>query len=235
VYNVEVDDIEIQQLEELESTHFWYLARKMQLSRWLSRERNSLNVLDLGSATGGNTLHITSMGHQVTSVEYSKIGAQIQRSKGISVIEADARELPFREASFDVVICLDVLEHIVEDGVVANEIHRVLKPGGKFLISVPEDPSLWSEHDLAVNHVRRYTKSLLLEVVENSGLSYQNIWSTLRYLKPIVVYSRRRSKGSSLTRMNPVINFVLYQICKIEIFMPKRAGNGVTLWIDGRK
>lgn len=230
-----MDDSEIQQLDDLESSHFWYRARKLQLARWFSSQELHLQVLDLGSATGGNTLHISSLGHDVTSVEYSQIGVLIQQNKGIPVIQADARDLPFSGSSFDIVVCLDVLEHIVEDALVASEIYRVLKPGGRFLISVPEDPKLWSSHDVAVNHVRRYSKTRLIEVIDTSGLRYQNIWSTLTYLRPAVILARRFSKGSDLKPMNSLVNSLLLQICRIELLFPKSRMKGVTLWIDGFK
>lgn len=230
-----MDDSEIQRLDVLESSHFWYRARKLQLSRWFSGQETNLRVLDLGSATGGNTQYIASMGHDVISVEYSEIGVQIQKNKGIPVIQADARDLPFAESTFDIVVCLDVIEHIFEDRLVASEIHRVLKPGGKFLISVPEDPSLWSAHDIAVKHVRRYSKNSLLEVVKSGELTHQEIWSTLVHLRPFVILIRRFAKGSDLKPMNSVINFLLYQVCKIEAYLPKSQRKGVTLWISGIK
>ncbi len=230
-----MDDSEIQQLDELESSHFWYRARKLQLSRWFSERETNLQVLDLGSATGGNTQYISSMGHDVTSVEYSDVGVRIQKDKGIPVVQADARDLPFSESSFDIVICLDVLEHIIEDYLVASEICRVLKPGGRFLISVPEDPKLWSGHDIAVSHVRRYSKATLLTLIKTSGLRNQNIWSTLVILRPAIMIYRRQSKGSSLENMNPISNLLLFLICKAEVSLPKSRMKGVTLWIDGRK
>ncbi len=230
-----MDDSEIQQLDELEASHFWYRARKLQLSRWFSGQKTNLRVLDLGSATGGNTQYISSMGHDVTSVEYSEIGVRIQKNKGIPVVQADARDLPFPESTFDIVVCLDVIEHIAEDRLVASEICRVLKSGGKFLISVPEDPSLWSAHDVAVNHVRRYSKKSLLEVVRSSELKHQKIWSTLVYLRPAIKIARRFTKGSNLKPMNAAVNFLLFQVCKIEVFLPRSRRKGVTLWVSGVK
>lgn len=230
-----VDDGEIQQLEELESIHFWYRARKLQLSKWFSHLKFEAKVLDLGSATGGNTLHISSLGHHVTSVEYSDIGVSIQRKKGIPVFQADARNLPFSESTFDIVVCLDVLEHIVEDQLATSEIFRVLKPGGRFLIAVPEDPKLWSAHDVAVNHIRRYSKFSLLELINESGLTQKNIWSTMIYLRPAILLARKFSKSSSLVKMNFLTNHVLYFICVAELALPRIHKKGVTLWVDGVK
>jgi SAM-dependent methyltransferase len=231
-----VDDVEIQQLDALESTHFWYRARKMQLSIWFQGlKANNLHVLDLGSATGGNTLHIASLGHSVTSVEYSDIGIQIQITKGIEVVWADARKLPFEEDSFDVVICLDVLEHIEEDFLVIAEIYRVLRKGGRFLISVPEDPKLWSSHDVSVNHIRRYTRIGLLELVKTTNFKVINLWNTLFLLRPIVAITRKVGNGSSLKKIHPILNFILYLICVLEFKIPKFPRKGVTLWLEGQK
>ncbi len=80
--------------------------------------------------------------------------AQIARERGIDVIRGDARELPMRTGSLDLVTAFDVLEHIEEDYLAAAEITRVLRPGGAALIAVPADMALWSAHDEAVNHVR---------------------------------------------------------------------------------
>jgi len=231
-----MDDIEIQQLDALESTHFWYRARKMQLSIWFQGlKKSNLQVLDLGSATGGNTLHIASLGHIVTSAEFSDIGIQIQRSKGIQVVQADARKLPFEDESFDVVICLDVMEHIEEDFLVISEISRVLRSGGRFLISVPEDPKLWSSHDVSVNHVRRYTRNSLLNILEYTNLKVTNLWSTLFLLRPVVVVARKFNNGSSLKRINPLLNMIFSLICILEFKIPKFSRKGVTLWLDGKK
>lgn len=231
-----MDDIEIRQLDQLEASHFWYKARKIQLNKWFKEFNESdLIVLDLGSATGGNTLHITSMGHSVTSVEYSDIGISIQNAKGIPAIQADARSLPFANGTFDVVVCLDVLEHIIEDYVVASEIYRVLAPNGHFLISVPEDPKLWSAHDTSVNHVRRYTKGGMYSVLSESKLWVNQIWSTLYLLRPMIVIARKFTEGSNLTKLNPFVNKVLYLICRLELSLPKYPLNGVTMWISGQK
>lgn len=231
-----MDDIEIQHLDELEASHFWYKARKIQLNKWFKQfNQSELKVLDLGSATGGNTLHIASMGHSVTSVEYSDLGIKIQYGKGIHAIQADARSLPFEDGSFDVLICLDVLEHIIEDSVVASEIYRVLAPGGYFLISVPEDPKLWSAHDNSVNHVRRYTKAGMYGVLSESKLWIDEIWSTLYLLRPVVVIARKFTKGSNLTKLNPFVNKVLFLICWLELALPKYPRKGVTMWISGKK
>jgi SAM-dependent methyltransferase len=231
-----VDDSEIMNLDALESTHFWYRARKAELKAFFEASHgNGLKVLDLGSASGGNTALIQSLGHQVTSVEFSSIGVEIQKLKGIPVIQADARKLPFASESFDVVICLDVLEHIFEDYLAIAEIERVLKTRGQYLISVPEDMSLWSAHDVAVNHFRRYSGLELKQKIEESGLKLESLRSTLILLRPFILMARRFLAGSSLRRVNPIVNSFLYLICRIESRLNLQDKKGVTLWSSGFK
>ena len=231
-----MDDSEIERLDELESKHFWYKLRKIQLSRWLEANLEiGSSVLDLGSATGGNTLVMKNLGLNVTSFEYSKIGCSIQKQKNIPVIQGDARNAPFGDATFDGVICLDVLEHIIEDNLVVDEIARILKVGGRFLISVPEDPNLWSAHDVAVNHVRRYTKSSLISLFDLKTFHILEVRSSIIFLKPIVYLQRSVSRGSALTALNPFLNMILFLICYFEISLPLKRQRGTTLWLSGIK
>ncbi len=231
-----MDDAEIRSLDELESSHFWYKVRKDQLTKWFSNHKGrNLRILDLGSATGGNTLHLIQLGHRVTSVENSGVGLSIQQSKGIPAVNADARSLPFVDESFDVVICLDLLEHVQEDHKVVEEISRVLVPGGHFLISVPQDPKLWSDHDVSVNHLRRYTKEVLIQVVAVPNLCNFKIWSTIYFLRPLILMARKFTKGSSLRKIGTLPNQIMYYICKLELFLPSYQGSGVTLWMSGQK
>jgi SAM-dependent methyltransferase len=56
-----------------------------------------------------------------------------------------------------------------------REFQRVLKPGGRVLITVPAHPGLWSAHDLALHHYRRYTRTGLLNAVTGAGLVVDRI------------------------------------------------------------
>jgi SAM-dependent methyltransferase len=230
-----MDDSEIKMLETLESYHWWYVIRKDYLISWASGLPKGAHILDLGSATGGNTLLLQDLGFIVTSLEYSNVGVDIQLSKGISVLQGDARDLPFTDNFFDAVICLDVLEHIWEDVQVLEEIHRVLNVYGKFLITVPEDPKLWSSHDEAVNHVRRYSKKELSTKVEKAGLGYSRIWSSNILLRPFIATVRKFTKGSNAKPTNKIVNLCLLFVCRFEKSLKITFLPGVTLWIQGRK
>lgn len=227
-----MDDSEIQALDSLEAGHWWYRNRKKILSELLSKELRSMNVLDLGSASGSNTIFMNELGFRsVSSVEYSDYGCKLQRIKGIDVINADARQLPFAAESYDYVVCMDVIEHIEDDISVLNEIRRVLKRNGKAIISVPEDMKLWSNHDLAVGHFRRYSKKELESKVISCGLRPEVTFSSHSLLKPAIRFFRKFSKGSDLRRVNLVLNFVLGVACVLERKLGLTRFSGTTLWV----
>ena len=231
-----MDAIEIESLDKLESYHWWYEARRDVLFKWSSTLKPGCSILDLGSASGGNTKFLTDLGFLVTSLEYSDVGVALQKEKGIDVVQGDARRLPFPDEKFDSLICLDVLEHILEDDQVAQEIRRVLKKSGVYLISVPEDQSLWSSHDVAVSHVRRYSQSSLATLLSEANLHSEKIWSSNILIKPLVRLARKHSRGSSLGEVNPLLNWVLYQISRFEIvFLRNSKKSGITLWAEGQK
>jgi SAM-dependent methyltransferase len=99
----------------------------------------------------------------------------LHRAGGRTVRVGDWR-LPFRDRSFDVVLALEVLEHVPEDVDMLQEMVRVLRPGGLALVSVPLHMARWSPIDEACAHVRRYEPDELLEKLRSAGLipeSYQ--------------------------------------------------------------
>ena len=89
----------------------------------------------------------------------------------------DATNLPFKDQSFDVIICSEVMEHIPEDIMAAKELIRILKPGKILAVSIP---SFWPEKicwalskeytDAAMGHVRIYKKKKLIKLFETLGM-----------------------------------------------------------------
>jgi len=169
------------------------------------------------------------------ALEYAPTAAQIARERGIDVIRGDARELPMRTGSLDLVTAFDVLEHIEEDYLAAAEITRVLRPGGTALTAVPADMALWSAHDEAVNHVRRYDRDGLTQVIAKGGLVVENVWSWNVLLRPVLKLRRKSSEGSDLDDVNPILNTGLTAIITAERYLPVKSLPGVTLFLRARR
>lgn len=229
-----METTEIRRLVTLEDTHWWYRERRAILRRELRALGRPGRALDIGAAGGGNTRVLTEAGWDATATDTSETAVELARQRGLNAVQADARALPFESGSVDLVTAFDVLEHIREDYLVAEEIARVLAPGGHTLIAVPCDMALWSPHDDAVGHVRRYYRDSLTEVVEKAGLRVDRIWSWNVLLRPLVVWHRRRSKGSDLRKVPALINVGLSAVVLAERYLPVTSLKGVTLFLHAR-
>ncbi|MEV4220279.1 class I SAM-dependent methyltransferase [Nonomuraea sp. NPDC049725] len=232
-----MDVTEIRQLVALEQTHWWYRERRAILRaelRRLARHGRPGRALDLGAAGGGNTRVLVEEGWDATATDCSEEAVEVARQRGLRAMVADARWPPVESASVDLVTAFDVLEHVEEDYLVTEQMARVLRPGGHALIAVPCDMSLWSEHDDAVGHLRRYDRASLTTVVEKAGLRVERVWSWNVLLRPLVARHRRGSTGSDLRKLPFLVNAGLSAVVIAERYLPVKSCKGVTLFLRAR-
>ena len=230
---------EISKLAALEDTHWWYRERRALLRRALrgleAAGQRPGPALDIGAAGGGNTRVLRSRGWRPVAMEYSPDGAQVARDRGLAVVRADARCLPLPSASMDLVVAFDILEHIEEDHVAGAEIRRVLRPGATALIAVPCDMRLWSAHDVAVGHVRRYDRGGLLSLMAKVGLEVDELWSWNVLLRPVAAWRRRRAVGSDLEQLSGLVNLGLTTVITAERYLPVKRLPGVSLMLRAHR
>ena len=117
-----------------------YVGRWGRARRWLPDDAHT--VVDVGCAFGYGTAALTGAGRsrrRVIGVEPdpAHIREAARRYPWLPVLQGDAAALPFEDGAVDAVVMLDVLEHVPEPGVVLAEAHRVLRPGGALVLSVP--------------------------------------------------------------------------------------------------
>lgn len=230
---------EIRKLAALEDTHWWYRERRALLARALRRLAAAGvtpgRALDVGAAGGGNTRVLRDHGWRAAALEFSADGARVAADRGLAVLRGDARHLPVRPSSVDLLTAFDILEHIDEDHLAAAEFHRVLRPGGTALVAVPCDMRLWSAHDVAVGHVRRYDRAGLRAVVEKAGLVVDALWSWNVLLRPVAAWRRRSSTGSDLDALPAVVNLGLTAVIAAERYLPVRHLPGVSLMLRAHR
>lgn len=230
-----MESCDIKATTAVEARHWWYRERRAIIRRELRRLGRPGRAIEVGASGGGNSLVLQEQGWSVLATEYLLEGVEIAQSRGLNAIQADARHLPVRGGMHDLVLSFDVLEHIEEDYLAAGEMHRVLRPGGTALIAVPCDMALWSAHDVASGHVRRYSRQTLTELIEKAGFRIDRIWSWNVLLRPVVAMRRKSTTGSDVTDLNPVVNAALGTIIKTERYLPVRSLPGVSLMLRAHK
>lgn len=181
-----------------ESGDWWFIARRQivlgLLQDALARHDPAPDakrvLLDAGAGTGITLNYLEPLGTLV-GADFSAEALRFCRQRGHRrLLQADVARLPLASDTFDVVTCLDVVEHITEDEEALAELFRVLKPGGVLALTVPALPFLWSEHDVINHHRRRYRRRRIQRMVTRAGfeierLSYYNFW-----LSPLATAAR---------------------------------------------
>lgn len=229
-----MEGAEVRKLVELEDGHWWYRERRHLLGRRVRGLAPGL-ALDVGAAGGGNTRVLRSLGWRVLALEFTAEGAQVARERGLEVVRGDAQQLPVADGSLDLVTALDVLEHLPDHERAAAEVHRVLRPGGALVAAVPVDQRLWSAHDVAVGHVRRYEPAELLALLRGAGLEIVEARSWMVLLRPAVALRRRRSTGSDLDEPHRFVNATLGGIVRLERHLPLGRAPGVSVFVTARR
>jgi SAM-dependent methyltransferase len=110
--------------------------------------------------------------------------------RGYEIIRGSVLEAPFRSASFDVVLGLDLIEHVDDDSAALREMHRVCKPGGLLVVTVPAFQLLWSHHDVINHHKRRYTKRQLQKRLWTTDFQVLRCSYFNSYLFPFMLVGR---------------------------------------------
>lgn len=199
----------------LENSYWWFVGRHHLALTFLKEkygERQDLKILDIGCGTGAMSQKLEAFG-EVTSADFSPLALDFCRRRGLShVCQADAMNLPFDDASFDVVVALDILEHLPDDEAALRHFCRVLKGGGFVIATVPAYPSLWSSHDVALMHYRRYVAREVRERFVAAGLTITRLSYAMTLLYPVVWLARRASifktKRAGKTDVEPKASLV---------------------------
>jgi SAM-dependent methyltransferase len=223
-----VEGTEVRKLAALEGRHWWYRERRRLLADAVAGMTPG-TALDVGAAGGGGTGVLLEAGWRAVALEYGPDGAAICAERGVPVVRGDAARLPLADACCDLVVAFDVLEHLEDDVAAVGDVRRVLRPGGTFLVAVPADPRLWSAHDEAVGHVRRYTRRSLVDAVSAGGLRVEAVRSWNVLLRPAVALRRRRSTGSDLDAVPAWLNAALGGVVAAERVLPVGRLPGVSL------
>ena len=162
-----------EQMAKLDGSHWWFTARRRILDGLIERivkPPKDARILELGAGTGHNLVMLSRFG-EVEASELDPIARELASERlGRPVKEAALPDLSmFPADSYDLIALLDVLEHVPDDKGSLAAIKTRLKPGGALLLTVPANPWMWSAHDAAHHHHRRYRKGQIETLARNAG------------------------------------------------------------------
>ncbi len=218
-------------MAEHDSTHWWYRARRDVLADVVARCMklpDDARILEIGCGTGHNLPMLARFG-TVDALEIDTAAAAIASLRlGKPVLRAPLPTLDgVADNAYDLIALLDVLEHIDDDCAALIAIAERLKPGGALLLTVPQYMWMWSGHDVANHHFRRYTKRTLRAVVAKAGLRLDLLTHFNSLLFPLAAAARLLAratgrKGSDDALPPAPVNALFERIFRLERHMVGR-------------
>ena len=195
-----MDERLMQAMLDVDEHHWWYRGRRKIIRAELDRLPlpATARVLDAGCGSGRTLDELADYG-EVHGIELDPQAAEAARARGTGeVLIGRLEELPWDAATFDLITCLDVVEHTPDDRVTLAELRRVCKPGGWLLVTVPAYQALWSHHDHANHHYRRYERATLRSAAVGAGWRIDRVTSFNSVLLPpaaaVRLAQRRRDR-----------------------------------------
>jgi SAM-dependent methyltransferase len=165
------------------------------LIRRLVQPPAGADLLEIGCGTGHNFAMLGEFG-RVDALELDEeVRGLAEQRLGRSIMRAPLPELlDVPDRHYDVIGAFDVIEHIDDDRAAIASIATKLKPGGKFVMTVPAHQWMWSAHDVVNHHKRRYSKRALRALIEASPVELDAIGYFNSLLFPLAVAERLSSK-----------------------------------------
>lgn len=217
-------------MAEIQDHHWWYEGRRRILATLISRLNlpTDAQIMEAGCGPGANLKMLSRFG-SVSAFEPDEYA--INHCRAYSGLPASALQTGFLPAPipfngpFDLVGAFDVIEHVQQDQESLRALYEVTKPGGYALFTVPAFPFLWSQHDVANHHYRRYVLPEFEQKLRAAGYEIKLISYYNYFLFPLVAAVRFIKKWLKLTDRpdeampHPILNKALLTIFAAEAQM----------------
>lgn len=182
-------------LDQVERDHWYYAGKREIAEHWIRSNRDiktTDTLLDFGAGTGRFASGFVGRCQVRVFDSYPESLAILrQRFSPESVLDPAGPAIPVPNASIDFVTALDVLEHLADDVAAVGEFHRILRPSGLAVITVPADMKLWSAWDVSLFHHRRYTRREIEALFDPARWEVIHSTYTNVFAYPAVLFSRK--------------------------------------------
>lgn len=211
-----------------EDTHFWMKVRRNFIKSVFDKYVSHIDsVIEIGAGTGSVANYLINNGHKnIVAGDVNLKGLLYAKKHEMKELyQFDLTRSPFYE-HFDVVCMFDVLEHIDDEDLALKDVHKMLRKGGKVIITVPAHMWLWNKQDAIASHRRRYEVDQLEALFTSNHFKILKISSFFVSILPLL-YLRTFIDGDdgnicddnfkNRFNINPIINIVLEKILNIEV------------------
>jgi SAM-dependent methyltransferase len=216
-----------QEMMEVEDKHWWFVARRSIIEQVIKKLNLPANaeIFEAGCGTGGNLAMLSHHG-KVYGMELDETAQNFANDLKIGEIQPGflPNNIPFPEQKFDLIVLLDVLEHLEEDTASLQALSAKLKPSGWLLITVPAYPWLWSKHDELLHHQRRYLLNNLRQIVGSAdyNINFASYFNSVLFpvIAVALLLQKLFNKGGNEQNIPPkLINQILTFLFGIERYL----------------
>lgn len=221
----------------------WYYRSKAKAMMSLLGKKIPTHILDIGAGSGFFSRYIlancATQSACCVDISYPQDSVGQEGGKPIHF------QRSLESSNADLVLLMDVLEHVKDDvGLLTDYVNKVPQ-GTRFLISVPAFQFLWSEHDVFLEHERRYRLSEVEQVAKRAGLVVEKSGYYFAAVFPLVaairlglkkLSSKNKPLQSDLSRQGPLVNQILNMVCSLEVpFIGMNRLAGLTVFCVAQK
>jgi len=232
---------EFHEVEANQGNHYIDRASRFHASSELKKNiKNRGVLLEIGSSSGYLLKDIKKAFPGIFLIGSDCIHEPLEKiaksCHDIPLVQFDLNNCPLPDNCTDIIIALNVLEHIQDDISALRQIHRILKPGGIVIIEVPANQDLYDFYDAQLKHFRRYSIEELSNKVKRSGFEIQKATHLGFFLYPAFksiklhnknkkVQSERQVRESVKNFIKiggPILNTILYSVMRLELLFGDR-------------
>ncbi len=216
---------------ENEDRYWWFVSRRELVMDLIGRHVAIPDpvIVDVGCGTGATASALGQVG-RVVGVDFSPLALEACTKRGLrELLRARAEAIPLASGSVDAIVATDILEHLDDDLAALKEFRRILKPGGQVVMTVPAYQFLWSEHDVALMHRRRYIAAQLSDLAVRAGFRTVRLGYALSLLFPLalgrLLKRRSREQNGPEAQIKPIpgwLNAALIRFQRFETALFRR-------------
>lgn len=177
-----------------------FVFQRSLLAYHAAAERIGGEVLEIGTGSGYGVEVAAPRTARFVTIDKHDPGIDFGRFPNVVFRRASVPPLPFADASFDWVISFQVIEHIRRDEAFVGEVHRVLRPGGRFIVTTPNAPMSLTRNPW---HVREYTAEALAALLGGRFASVER-YGVSGNSRVMDYYARNRQGVARITRFDPL-------------------------------